>query len=151
MIQVIKSLRSINVMCNKARLVRYFSNVTQSVSFTSLNYPSRRPISEVFSIRIISRDLNTFGSSPSGISEVNESDIVRGIKEIIEDKIRPTIQEDGGDIEFISYEHNIVKVRLQGACKTCPSSVITLKNGVKSMLQYHVPEILDVEQVEDDE
>lgn len=73
------------------------------------------------------------------------------IKEIIEDKIRPTIQEDGGDIEFVAYENNIVKVRLQGACRTCPSSVITLKNGVRSMLQYHLPEIIDVEQVEEDE
>lgn len=85
-------------------------------------------------------------------NEVNEDDseIVKEIKELISERIRPTIQEDGGDLEFVSYENNIVKVRLQGACTSCPSSVVTLKNGVRNMLQFHIPEIVDVEQVYDE-
>lgn len=84
-------------------------------------------------------------------SDKNHDDIVKEIKELIEDKIRPTIQEDGGDLEFVSYEDNIVRVKLQGACIACPSSVVTLKNGVKNMLQFYIPEIQDVEQVLDDD
>lgn len=72
------------------------------------------------------------------------------IKEIISERIRPTIQEDGGDIEFVSYSDNIVKVKLHGACTHCPSSAITLKNGVKNMLQFYIPEVQDVEQVYED-
>lgn len=79
-----------------------------------------------------------------------DSDIVKEIKEIIKDRIRPTIQEDGGDLEFVSFEDNIVRVRLQGACTSCPSSVVTLKNGIRNMLQYYVPEVQDVEQVVDE-
>lgn len=77
-----------------------------------------------------------------------ESAIVKEIKEVISEKIRPTIQEDGGDLEFVCYEDGIVQVRLQGACTTCPSSEITLKNGIRNMLQYHFPEIQDVVQVD---
>lgn len=80
----------------------------------------------------------------------DDSDIVREIKELISEKIRPTIQEDGGDLEFVSYDDKIVKVRLQGACTSCPSSVITLKNGIKNMLQFYIPEIEDVEQISDE-
>lgn len=80
----------------------------------------------------------------------NDSEIVKEIKELITEKIRPTIQEDGGDLEFVSYENNIVRVRLQGACTSCPSSTITLKNGIKNMLQFYIPAVEDVEQVVDE-
>lgn len=86
---------------------------------------------------------------PNQVME-GDTEIVKEIKQLISDKIRPTIQEDGGDLEFVSYEDNIVKVRLQGACTSCPSSVVTLKNGIKNMLQFYIPEVLDVEQVRDD-
>lgn len=76
-------------------------------------------------------------------------DTVEKIKELIKDKIKPAIEDDGGDIEFVSYDDKVVYVRLQGACRSCPSSVITLKNGIKNVLQYHIPEIEDVEQVKD--
>lgn len=81
----------------------------------------------------------------------NDSEIIKQIKQLITEKIRPTIQEDGGDLEFVSYEDNIVRVRLQGACTSCPSSVVTLKNGISNMLRYYIPEIIDVEQVHQDD
>ena len=68
------------------------------------------------------------------------------IREAIE-KIRPMLQADGGDIEFVDYVDGIVKVRLKGACSGCPMSAMTLKNGVETRLQQEFPEVKGVEQV----
>lgn len=72
------------------------------------------------------------------------------IKELLDSKIRPTVQEDGGDIIFMSYEEGIVKLKMQGSCSSCPSSIVTLKNGVQNMLQFYIPEVQSVEQVFDE-
>lgn len=60
---------------------------------------------------------------------------------------RPTVQEDGGDVLYRGFEDGIVKVKLQGSCTSCPSSIVTLKNGIQNMLQFYVPEVESVEQV----
>lgn len=66
------------------------------------------------------------------------------VKSIIE-QIRPYLQQDGGDIEFVELtSDNIVKVKLQGACGTCPHAKITLKSGVEATLKEHLPEIQGV-------
>ncbi|KAI8922395.1 scaffold protein Nfu/NifU [Powellomyces hirtus] len=78
-----------------------------------------------------------------------DSETVAMIKELLDTRIRPTIQEDGGDIEYRSFENGIVKVKLQGSCRTCDSSVITLKNGIENMLMHYIPEVQGVEQVLD--
>lgn len=71
----------------------------------------------------------------------------QNIKEAIEN-IRPFLQRDGGDIEFVEYtEDKIVKVRLQGACHGCPGAKMTLKNGVERILKEQYPEIAGVESV----
>lgn len=72
------------------------------------------------------------------------------IKELLDTKIRPTVQEDGGDIIFKGYEDGIVKLKMQGSCSSCPSSVVTLKNGVQNMMQFYIPEVIGVEQVQDE-
>lgn len=72
------------------------------------------------------------------------------IKELLDTRIRPTVQEDGGDIIFKGYEDGIVKLKMQGSCSSCPSSVVTLKNGVENMLQFYIPEVKGVEQVFDE-
>ncbi|KAG7281295.1 hypothetical protein CRUP_030978 [Coryphaenoides rupestris] len=64
---------------------------------------------------------------------------------------RPTVQEDGGDVLYRGFEDGIVKLKLQGSCTTCPSSIITLKSGIQNMLQFYVPEVESVEQVKDEE
>jgi Fe-S cluster biogenesis protein NfuA len=72
------------------------------------------------------------------------------MKEKIEEllsRIRPSLQADGGDIELISIEDNIVKVKLKGACGSCPMSQMTLKNGVEAIIRQNVPEIKAVEAV----
>ncbi|CAG9857132.1 unnamed protein product [Phyllotreta striolata] len=91
-------------------------------------------------------------STPSQDTQINEDDdeTVQMIKELLDTKIRPTVQEDGGDIVFVSYEDGIVKLKMQGACSSCPSSVVTLKNGVQNMMQFYIPEVLGVEQVLDE-
>jgi Fe-S cluster biogenesis protein NfuA len=63
------------------------------------------------------------------------------IKKIIEERIRPALQMDGGDIEYIGMDGNHVKVRLTGACHGCPSAAITLQMGVMRALQAEIPEI----------
>ncbi|XP_053201202.1 NFU1 iron-sulfur cluster scaffold homolog, mitochondrial-like [Panonychus citri] len=87
--------------------------------------------------------------SIAGENEPEEDETILMIKELLETRIRPTVQEDGGDIIFMGFQEGIVKLKLQGACNSCPSSVVTLKNGVQNMLQFYIPEVLGVEQVED--
>ncbi|CAK7234814.1 hypothetical protein SCUCBS95973_009061 [Sporothrix curviconia] len=81
----------------------------------------------------------------------NDSEVVGMIKELLETRIRPAIQEDGGDIEFRGFEDGVVKLKLRGACRTCDSSTVTLKNGIESMLMHYIEEVESVEQVLDQE
>jgi Fe-S cluster biogenesis protein NfuA len=69
----------------------------------------------------------------------NDSEVVGMIKELLETRIRPAIQEDGGDIEFRGFdEDGLVHLKLRGACRTCDSSTVTLKNGIEGMLTHYV-------------
>ena len=68
----------------------------------------------------------------------NDSEVVGMIKELLETRIRPAIQEDGGDIEFRGFEDGHVRLKLRGACRTCDSSTVTLKNGIEGMLMHYV-------------
>lgn len=68
----------------------------------------------------------------------NDSEVVGMIKELLETRIRPAIQEDGGDIEFRGFEDGNVLLKLRGACRTCDSSTVTLKNGIEGMLMHYV-------------
>ena len=63
-------------------------------------------------------------------------------------KIRPMLQADGGDVEFVDVEDGVVKVRLQGACAGCPMSQMTLKNGIEKLLKEEIPEVKSVESAE---
>ena len=76
-----------------------------------------------------------------------ETDIIKQIRELIETRVRPAVAQDGGDIIFHSFEDGIVKLELHGSCSGCPSSTITLKNGVENMLKHYIPEIIAVEAV----
>ncbi|KAL0083074.1 scaffold protein Nfu/NifU N terminal-domain-containing protein [Phycomyces blakesleeanus] len=80
----------------------------------------------------------------------DDSEEVQMIKELLDTRIRPSIQEDGGDIEFCGFEDGIVKLKLKGSCRGCDSSVITLKNGIENMLMHYIPEVQSVEQVFDE-
>ncbi|XP_022678667.1 nifU-like protein 4, mitochondrial [Setaria italica] len=79
---------------------------------------------------------------------MDDSEIVAMIKELLETRIRPAVQDDGGDIEYRGFdpETGIVKLKMQGACSGCPSSSVTLKSGIENMLMHYVPEVKGVEQ-----
>ena len=67
------------------------------------------------------------------------------IIEVLDTKIRPAVARDGGDIKFKSFENGVVKVQLQGSCSGCPSSLMTLKQGVENLLKHYVKEVNSVE------
>ncbi|KAL0452080.1 UNVERIFIED_CONTAM: NifU-like protein 4, mitochondrial [Sesamum latifolium] len=92
-------------------------------------------------------DSNTAASMDTAIQE-DDSETVAMIKELLETRIRPAVQDDGGDIEFVRFDPDtgIVKLRMQGACSGCPSSSVTLKSGIENMLMHYVPEVKGVEQ-----
>ncbi|GAB1291030.1 NFU1 iron-sulfur cluster scaffold homolog, mitochondrial [Apodemus speciosus] len=90
--------------------------------------------------------------TPSGEAGSEEDDeVVAMIKELLDTRIRPTVQEDGGDVIYRGFEDGIVRLKLQGSCTSCPSSIITLKSGIQNMLQFYIPEVEGVEQVMDDD
>lgn len=83
----------------------------------------------------------------------DDSETVAMIKELLETRIRPAVQDDGGDIEYCGFDPDtgIVKLRMQGACSGCPSSSVTLKSGIENMLMHYVSEVKGVEQEFDGE
>ena len=81
--------------------------------------------------------------------EVSEEDteIVTQIKELLETRVRPAVAQDGGDIIFHGYEDGVVMLEMFGACSGCPSSAVTLKNGIENMLRHYIPEVTEVRAV----
>ncbi len=79
---------------------------------------------------------------PKNDAGISETEIQ--IRRVIDEEIRPAVARDGGDIIFDSYEDGIVRLRLQGACSTCPSSIMTLKMGIENRLKQVIPEIKEV-------
>lgn len=73
-------------------------------------------------------------------------ELSKQIKELIDKRVRPAVAMDGGDIVFEKFDQGIVYLKMRGACSGCPSSTVTLKNGVETMLRHYVPEVLEVRQ-----
>ncbi|CAL9110287.1 unnamed protein product [Musa acuminata var. zebrina] len=92
-------------------------------------------------------DSNVAAYMDTAIHE-DDSEIVAMIKELLETRIRPAVQDDGGDIEYRGFDpdYGIVTLRMQGACSGCPSSSVTLKSGIENMLMHYVPEVKGVDQ-----
>ena len=80
-------------------------------------------------------------------SEEDSDETIKKIKEILDQKIRPAVARDGGDIKFKSFDKGVVKVELQGSCSGCPSSLMTLKQGVQNLLCHYVKEVKSVEAI----
>ena len=79
--------------------------------------------------------------------KIDLNEIEQKIVKILDQKIRPAVARDGGDIKFKEFKNGIVKVELQGSCSGCPSSTMTLKQGVENLLKHYVPEVKVVEAV----
>ena len=80
-------------------------------------------------------------------NSVTNNETVNKIIEVLDTKIRPAVARDGGDIKFKSFEDGVVKVELQGSCSGCPSSLMTLKQGVQNLLKHYVKEVNSVEAI----
>ena len=111
----------------------------------------------------VSPDVPSPGSDPSSSSSSSvdefddtkilpsDSEVVAMIKELLATRIRPSVQSDGGNIRFVSFDEStgLVSVKLEGSCVGCPSSSVTLKNGVENMLKHYVMEVKGVHNVEE--
>jgi Fe-S cluster biogenesis protein NfuA len=83
---------------------------------------------------------------PQGSNEVHadDDDVVKRIKELLENYVKPAVEMDGGAIQFKSYNSGVVNLMLQGSCSGCPSSMITLKAGIEGMMKRMIPEVKEV-------
>jgi len=121
--------------------------------FISINKYDDTPWDEIKHI-VISL-INDFYSSgkecvvDKDLDESNENlqEIEQQIVKILNEKIRPAVAKDGGDIKFKEFKNGIVKVQLQGSCSGCPSSTMTLKQGVQNLLCHYIPEVKQVEAI----
>ena len=78
-------------------------------------------------------------------SQQETDETIKKIMDVLDTKIRPAVARDGGDIKFKSFENGVVKVELQGSCSGCPSSLMTLKQGVQNLLKHYVKDVNSVE------
>lgn len=88
--------------------------------------------------------VNEYWEQGSAVDE-NDSETVKKIKGILDEYIRPAVEQDGGAISFHSFQDGVVKVLLQGSCSGCPSSTVTLKSGIENLLKTMLPEVKEVE------
>ena len=83
--------------------------------------------------------------SDSNSKPIQSNEIINKITEVLDSKIRPAVAKDGGDITFKSFKDGVVTVELKGSCSGCPSSIMTLKQGVQNLLCHYIPEVKSVE------
>ena len=99
---------------------------------------------------VVSRDLKLeeiLDKSKSSSEPVQSNEIIDKINEVLDSKIRPAVARDGGDITFKSFADGVVTVELKGSCSGCPSSVMTLKQGVQNLMCHYIPEVKSVEAI----
>ena len=99
---------------------------------------------------VVSRDLKLakiLSESTSNAKPVQSNEIINKINEVLDSKIRPAVARDGGDITFKSFTDGVVTVELKGSCSGCPSSIMTLKQGVQNLLCHYISEVKSVEAI----
>ncbi len=89
-------------------------------------------------------EIATMKQDSSNVVSADDDDIVKRIKELLENYVKPAVEMDGGAIQFKSYNEGIVNLMLQGSCSGCPSSMITLKAGIEGMMKRMIPEVREV-------
>jgi len=99
---------------------------------------------------VVGKDLRlakVLSKSASDSKPVQSNEIIDKINEVLDSKIRPSVARDGGDITFKSFTDGVVTVELKGSCSGCPSSIMTLKQGVQNLLCHYIPEVKSVEAI----
>jgi Fe-S cluster biogenesis protein NfuA len=93
---------------------------------------------------VINEDEIVVVKSEGNTIDADDDDVVKRIKELLENYVKPAVEMDGGAIQFKSYNEGVVNLMLQGSCSGCPSSMITLKAGIESMMKRMIPEVKEV-------
>ena len=93
---------------------------------------------------VIIEELVPQKQNESNVISGDDTDVVKRIKEMLENYVKPAVEMDGGAISFIGYDDGVVKLALQGSCSGCPSSMITLKSGIEGMMKRMIPEVKEV-------
>jgi len=87
------------------------------------------------------------GAAEAPVFDAADKEVVDQIAELLDTRVRPAVAQDGGDIVFRGFEQGVVYLHMRGACAGCPSSSMTLKNGIERLLRHFVPEVAEVRQV----
>jgi len=93
---------------------------------------------------VINEDDIIVTKSEGNAIAADDNDVVKRIKELLENYVKPAVEMDGGAIQFRSYQQGVVNLMLQGSCSGCPSSMITLKAGIEGMMKRMIPEVTEV-------
>lgn len=86
-------------------------------------------------------------AAEDGAGDGEDDEIVLQIKELLDQRVRPVVAQDGGDITFHGFEKGVVYLHMKGSCSGCPSSVATLKSGIENLLRHYIPEVMEVRAV----
>src|SRR5687767_14276455 len=92
---------------------------------------------------VVNEDEVTIQQTDGNAISADDDDVVKRIKELLENYVKPAVEMDGGAIQFKSYNEGVVNLMLQGSCSGCPSSMITLKAGIEGMMKRMIPEVKD--------
>ena len=98
-------------------------------------------------VRKDSRLAKILSKSESSPEPIQSNEVINKINEVLDSKIRPAVARDGGDITFKSFADGVVIVELKGSCSGCPSSIMTLKQGVQNLLCHYIPEVKSVDAI----
>ncbi len=151
--EVLKKEDTNNELVRNLLSINGVESIFLGKDFISINKRDDTSWDEIKHI-VISLINDFYSSGKKCVIENNLNDGVNDLKEIekkivkiLDQKIRPAVAKDGGDIKFREFKEGIVKVQLQGSCSGCPSSTATLKQGVQNLLCHYIPEVKEVEAI----
>ena len=152
-IEITRNDKIDNELINNLLSINGIEGIFLGKDFISINKFDDVPWEEVKHI-IISFINDYYSSGKESVldknlqeNEKNLEEIEKKIVKILDQKIRPAVAKDGGDIKFREFKNGIVKVQLQGSCSGCPSSTMTLKQGVQNLLCHYIPEVKGVDAI----
>ena len=152
-IEITRNDKIDNELINNLLSINGIEGIFLGKNFISINKFDDVPWEEVKHI-IISFINDYYSSGKESVleknlqeNEKNLEEIEKQIVKILDQKIRPAVARDGGDIKFREFKNGIVKVQLQGSCSGCPSSTMTLKQGVQNLLCHYIPEVKGVDAI----
>tara|TARA_B100000963_G_C22358726_1_gene550599 strand:+ start:91 stop:630 length:540 start_codon:yes stop_codon:yes gene_type:complete len=151
--EITKKDKTDNELVKNLLSVNGIEGILLAEDFISVNKTKEIDWEEIKHI-IISLINDFYSEGRDCVLDINENDKQSNLSEIeikivkiLDEKIRPAVAKDGGDIKFKGFINGIVKVQLQGSCSGCPSSTLTLKQGVQNLLKHYIREVKEVEAI----